>query len=196
VATVTPRGQARGQAREASTFDALLLAVRDGAPWAWRHLYEWLAPAVAGYLRAQGAHEPEDLTSETFLGVVRGIQRFTGDEQQLRSWVFVIAHRRLQDERRRRAVRPDPVPIDDAPRSAGGDAEAEALQRLATDRVRAVCARLAPDQRDVLLLRLVADLTVDQIALVLGKTSGAVKALQRRGFESVRRILEREGVPL
>ena len=49
---------------------------------------------------------------------------------------------------------------------------------------------------DVLLLRLVADLTVDQIALVLGKTAGAVKALQRRGFEAVRRIFEREGVPL
>ena len=196
VATVTPRGQARGQIREPSTFDALLPAVRDGAPWAWQYLYERLAPAVAGYLRAQGAREVDDLTSETFLGVVRGIRRFTGDEAQLRSWVFVIAHRRLQDERRRRATRPDPLPLEDVPPSPSGDAESEALHRLATARVRAVCARLAPDQRDVLLLRLVADLTVDQIAQVLGKTPGAVKALQRRGFEAVRRTLEREGVPL
>jgi DNA-directed RNA polymerase specialized sigma24 family protein len=48
-----------------------------------------------------GAREIDDLTSETFLGVVRAIPRFRGDEGQFRSWVFVIAHRRLQDERRR-----------------------------------------------------------------------------------------------
>ena len=48
----------------------------------------------------------------------------------------------------------------------------------------------------MLLLRLIADLTIEQIAMVLGKTPGAVKALQRRGFDAVRRIFEREGVPL
>lgn len=187
-----------GRARDTSAFEALLLAARDGAPWAWQHLYGWLAPAVAGYLRAQGAREVDDLTSETFLGVVRGIARFRGDEGQFRSWVFVIAHRRLQDERRRLGARPATAVLDDAgaPLASPGNAESDALRNLATDRVRAVCERLAPDQRDVLLLRLVADLTVDQIALVLGKTAGAVKALQRRGFEAVRRIFEREGVPL
>ena len=186
-----------GRARDASAFEALLLAAGDGAPWAWQHLHGWLAPAVAGYLRTQGAREVDDLTSETFLGVVRGIARFRGDEDQFRSWVFVIAHRRLQDERRLLGARPHTAELHDtAAPLAAGDAESDALRNLATDRVRAVCARLAPDQRDVLLLRLIADLTVDQIALVLGKTPGAVKALQRRGFDSVRRIFEREGVPL
>ena len=183
-----------------SAFDALLLAARDGAPWAWQHLNEWLAPAVAGYLRAQGAAEVEDLTSETFLGVVRGIARFDGDEAQFRSWVFVIAHRRVQDERRRRAARGTPSPFDEAatpsePVAVEGT-EADALRKLATERVRYLCAQLVPDQRDVILLRLVADLTVDQVAQVLGKTPGAVKALQRRGFEALRRVIERQGVPL
>jgi len=193
VATTLPPGRAR----DTSAFDALLLAARDGAPWAWEHLYTWLAPAVAGYLRAQGAREVDDLTSETFLGVLRGIARFRGDEGQFRSWVFVIAHRRLQDERRRLGARPTPVALEDGEATrAEADAENDALCKLATDRVRAVCERLAPDQRDVLLLRLIADLTVDQIAMVLGKTPGAVKALQRRGFDAVRRIFELEGVPL
>ena len=104
-----PAGPAELLARNTSAFDALLLAAHDGAPWAWQHLYTWLAPAVAGYLRAQGAREVDDLTSETFLGVVRGIARFRGDEGQFRSWVFVIAHRRLQDERRQLGAR-DPLP--------------------------------------------------------------------------------------
>ena len=77
-----------------------------------------------------------------------------------------------------------------------GKGRVDALRNLATERVRYLCAQLVPDQRDVILLRVVADLTVDQVAQVLGKTPGAVKALQRRGFEALRRVIERQGVPL
>ena len=177
-------------------FDALLAGARSGAPWAWDRLYRWLAPAVAGYLRVQGVGDADDLTSEVFLGVVRGIDRFLGDEAQFRSWVFVIAHRRVQDDRRRRVRRPEPEELVGDERLVGGDTEDDVLRSLATSRVHALCARLAPDQRDVLLLRIVADLTVDDVAAVLGKSRGAVKALQRRGFQALRKILEQEGVPL
>jgi RNA polymerase sigma factor (sigma-70 family) len=177
-------------------FDALLAGARSGAPWAWDRLYRWLAPAVAGYLRVQSVRDADDLTSEVFLGVVRGIDRFLGDEAQFRSWVFVIAHRRVQDDRRRRVRRPDPDELVDDGRLVGGDTEDDVLRSLAASRVHALCARLAPDQRDVLLLRIVADLTVDDVAAVLGKSRGAVKALQRRGFQALRKILEQEGVPL
>jgi RNA polymerase sigma-70 factor (ECF subfamily) len=71
-------------------------------PWAFERLYADLAPVVAGYLRVQGAAEPEDLTSEVFLGVFTGIDSFEGSETQFRSWVFTIAYSRLVDERRRR----------------------------------------------------------------------------------------------
>lgn len=62
--------------------------------------------------------------------------------------------------------------------------------------VTGLLARLAPDQRDVLLLRIVADLTIEQIAQLLGKRPGAVKALQRRGLAAVKRALDQQGVPL
>jgi RNA polymerase sigma-70 factor (ECF subfamily) len=71
-------------------------------PWAFERLYADLAPVVAGYLRVQGAAEPEDLTSEVFLGVFTGIDSFEDSETQFRSWVFTIAYSRLVDERRRR----------------------------------------------------------------------------------------------
>lgn len=177
-------------------FDALLAGARSGAPWAWERLYRWLSPAVAGYLRVQGVTDAEDVTSEVFVGVVRNIGRFHGDERQFRSWVFVIAHHRLQDHRRQRARRPEPGELVDVGAMTGGDAEDDALRSIATGRVYELCARLAPDQRDVLLLRIVGDLTVDDVAAALGKTSGAVKALQRRGFEALRKIFEQEGVPL
>ena len=183
-------------------FAAVLAAARDGAPWALERMFSALAPAVTGYLRVQGSVEPEDLTSEVFVAILRNLRNFQGDEAGFRSWVFTIAHRRLLDERRRRARRPPPEPLTDtagalAPNSPAGDDVVGAVERsLGAERVRALCERLVPDQRDVLLLRLLGDLSIEQIAGALGKSNGAVKALQRRGLAAVGRLLEREGVPL
>lgn len=175
--------------------DEVLAAARQGDPDAWRRLYDSIAGRLAGYLRTQGAHEPEDLTSEVFLAVIRNFARFSGGEAQFRSWVFVIAHRRLIDERRRRSRRNE-VPLENDEIGTAGDAEADAMREIGTDRVAALCDRLAPDQRDVLLLRIIGDLTIDQIAEVVGKSPGAVKALQRRALSSLDRLSKREGVTL
>lgn len=169
-------------------FEDVLDAARFGAPWAFERLYSELAPVVAGYLRLQGSAEPEDLTSEVFMGVFAGLGSFEGTEPQFRSWVFTIAHRRLVDERRRAARRPseptaDPESLD----RPGGDAEQEALDALGLRRVYELCAELSTDQREVLLLRIVGDLTVEQVAQVTGKTAGGVKALQRRGLTALRK---------
>jgi RNA polymerase sigma-70 factor (ECF subfamily) len=83
-----------------------------------------------------------------------------------------------------------------ASRAHAGGADEGALRALSTDRVGDLCSRLAPEQREVVLLRILGDLTVDQVAEVVGKSQGAVKQLQRRAFEALRRLLEREGVPL
>jgi RNA polymerase sigma factor (sigma-70 family) len=192
--------QAPDRARYGDAFDPLISAATSGAPWAWERLYQWLAPAVIGYLRSQGLREAEDVASEVWVGIFRNIDRFAGDETQFRSWVFVIAHRRLQDERRRLARHPEgPSPTPDSgpfDHTTGTDAEAMALSRLAAERLQGFCSGLAPDQRDVVLLRTVGDLTVEQAAEVLGKSPGAIKALQRRGFGRLRKMLADEGVTL
>jgi hypothetical protein len=56
--------------------------------------------------------------------------------------------------------------------------------------------QLAPDQRDVLLLRVLGELTVEEVAGVIGKSPGAVKALQRRGLAAIKLTLAKEGVTL
>jgi RNA polymerase sigma factor (sigma-70 family) len=175
-------------------FDSLLAAAREGAPWAFESLYRDLAPAVAGYLRVQGASEPYDLTSEVFERAFTRIHSFSGTEAQFRSWVFAIAHNRLIDDRRRLTRRPEIA--DGIPELVAGNVEDEAMRRIATERVRRLCGELAPDQRDVILLRMVAALTVEEVAAVVRKSPGAVKALQRRGVAALRRRLEHEGVPL
>jgi RNA polymerase sigma factor (sigma-70 family) len=178
-------------------FDAVLAAARTGAPWALGRIYEALSPPVAGLFRAQGVDDPDDLTSEVFVGVLRKLAWFDGDVAGFRSWVFTIAYRRLADERRRSARRPAPLPLAARPEPAApDDVHAEVERSLATQRVRALCDRLAPAQRDVLLLRVLGGLTVDQVAGVIGKSRGAVKALQRRGYAAVALLLEQDGVPL
>lgn len=177
-------------------FVAVLAGAQARAGWAFERLYHGFAPLVAGYLRLQGSPEPDDLTNEVFLSAFGAIGSFQGDETQFRSWLFTIAHRRLTDERRRLGRRPLIAGRDvpSAPDAAGGDVEEEALRRLSVERVRGLCDRLAPDQRDVLLLRMVSALSIDQTAEALGKSPTAVKALQRRALAAVRRAFDDEGV--
>jgi RNA polymerase sigma-70 factor (ECF subfamily) len=170
-------------------FDHLLRLARSGDTSAWSHLYDELAGPVLGYLRVRGAAEPEDLLSEVFLSMVRGLHGFQGDSRQFRSWVFTIAHRRLIDERRDRGKRPIELRGDFDPLVADEDPATEVIDRLTDEEIIGLLDTVTPEQRDVLLLRLLAGLTIDEIATVLGKTKGAVKALQRRGLLALQEIL-------
>ena len=172
----------------ADAFAALLLAAQSGSSWACTDLWTDHAPAVMAFLRARGSHEPEDLTSEVFLAVFDSLDRFSGNEQAFRTYVFTIAYRRLVDELRRRATRGLHVEWDDAadPRRSAS-AEHEAIGKLADASARALLEDLPPDQRDVMVLRIIADLTVEQVADILGKRPGAVKALQRRALTALRK---------
>jgi RNA polymerase sigma-70 factor (ECF subfamily) len=173
-------------------FDDVLVAAQAGAGWAFEVLYRDLSPAVTGYLRLHGAAEPDDLASETFIGVFTGLPGFSGDEDALRGWVFTIAHRRLIDDWRRRSRRPQ-VSDDPGDLTAllGGDVEDDALAGLGTDSVHQLCATLPDDQRAVLLLRILGDLTIEQVATPIGRSIGATKALQRRGLRTLRTRLEK-----
>jgi RNA polymerase sigma factor (sigma-70 family) len=177
--------------RTGLSFDDVLTAAQAGAAWAFEVLYRDLAPPVTGYLRLHGAAEPDDLASEVFLGIFTGLGGFTGDEDALRAWVFTIAHRRLVDDWRRRSRRPQ-LADDDADLAAhvGGDVEDDAFARLGAERVHRICALLPDDQRTVVLLRVLGDLTVEQVAEVMGRSVASVKALQRRGLRALRTELE------
>jgi RNA polymerase sigma-70 factor, ECF subfamily len=178
-------------------FDSLLGAAREGSEAAWQELYDGLAPAILGYLRANGSPDPEDVLSEVFLQVARDIARFDGEEPGFRSWVFTIAHHRLIDARRHSARRPvELAPEPPEPGDRADDAADEALARIGAEEVHRVLAAISEEQRAVLLLRVIGDMSIEDVAKTVGKRPGAVKALQRRGLEAVKRELGRKGVTL
>lgn len=172
-------------------FATVLAAARTGAEWAWTNLYKQFAPAVLGYLRAQGAAEPEDLTAEVFFQVVRALGRFDGGEADFRSWVFVIAHRKLIDESRNRGRRPVlPATVETLDSFASrGNVEDEALDGLGQIDLRRLLGQLTSEQRDVLLLRILGGLTVPEVAAAMGRRPGAVHALQQRGLARLRKVM-------
>lgn len=167
-----------------------LTAARDGDPVACSRIWSTYAPMVAGFARARGCREPEDLTSEVFLGLFRGLAAFEGDEPAFRGYLFTLARRRLVDEHRSASRRPLTREWTDG----DGDrptasAEDEFLAAAGHRDLMALLDALSPDQREVLTLRLVADLSLEQVAAAVDKTPGAVKALQHRALASLRRRL-------
>lgn len=175
-------------------FDTALERAKTGHEAGWSHLYDEVAPLVLGYLRGQRAPDPEDLLGEVMLQVVRDIDGFEGDRRSFRSWVLVIAHHRLLDDVRYRRRRPvDPAEPDalrtvattDDPGQAAADADG--LRRL-LDRLDV----LTDDQRTVLLLRVVADLDLEEVADILGRRTSAITSLQHRAVTRLRTALVEE----
>ncbi len=168
-------------------FPTVLAGAREGSEWAWTQIHREFAGPVTGYLAGRGAREPEDVASETFLQVANGIGSFEGDEAAFRSWVFVIAHRRMLDDRRAVGRRPRSADVDPATLElAGGNAEGEALANIASGDAQALLEDLSDDQRNVLLLRIVGGFSVAETAAITGKRSGAVKTLQHRALAALR----------
>jgi RNA polymerase sigma-70 factor (ECF subfamily) len=175
----------------------IIEAARRGDEQAFAALYRELAPSVLGYLRGQGAADAEDLAGDVFVAVVQRLAKFDGDVDAFRSWVFTIAHHRLIDARRRRMRRPDEVVPDIVLHATAGvvtDLDTAVAERIDRQPLFAALARLSPDQRDTILLRVVADLSVERTADILGKQPGAVKALQRRALAALRRELSGRSV--
>lgn len=176
-------------------FDSMIASAKTGAPWAWEALYREYAPAVAGYVRGRGAPDVEDAVSETFLSVAKDIHRFSGDQDDFRAWLFTIAHHRVADEFRkagRQVARADAAdPTDVAADQWLGNVEHEAMSNLSMIEVSTIIRSLTARQRDVLLLRVVGDLSVAETARVLETSEGAVKATQSKALKAIRERLTR-----
>jgi RNA polymerase sigma-70 factor (ECF subfamily) len=172
-----------------------LTAACRGDETAFTRLFRAHQPLLLRYLRPLAGAAHEDVAAETWVQVVRGLRDFDGDLDGFRGWLFTIAHRRWVDHLRaesRRPPRQDEAAALDLPAGERVDEVVETI--LSTERAVDLIGRLAPDQAEVVLLRVVADLDVAATARVVGKSRGAVRVLTHRGLRRLATLLEREPV--
>lgn len=170
--------------------------VRTGDPDALAATYRALVGPLTAYVRSQvaDAQVAHDVVAETFVELVRSARRITGGPPQIRAWLFRAAHRNLLDHRRWGGRHPeDPTDaLPEAPSLVEVEAVAEAGELAET--VRSVLAMLPEDQARVLTLRFVGQLSAPEVAEVMGRTEGAVRALQHRATTALARLLDERGV--
>jgi RNA polymerase sigma-70 factor, ECF subfamily len=172
-----------------------LADARRREPAAVTRIYTAYAPALYRFFMAavSDRHLAEDLTGTAFVSAIEALPRFRGPIEALGGWLFQIARHDLYDYRRKQArsrIEPLEDNLNEAALADGGvDPEELAIERLEGARVLAALRELSSDQREVLLLRMAGGLTAPEVAASLGKTTGAVKALQHRGLASLARVL-------
>jgi RNA polymerase sigma-70 factor, ECF subfamily len=177
-------------------FGAIIARARTGDPDAWSQIYRRFAGPVYGFFVHQ-VHDPqvaEDLTAGVFVEAIQAAARFSGTLAALRSWIFRIARNDLIDywrhARRVQSEALDDVDDADLARAVPVDDPADtAISSVDRSQLLASVYRLSPEQRQVVLLRLSGDLSSSEIARVMGKSEGAIKALQYRALAVLRKAL-------
>ena len=179
--------------------DSVVEGVKSGDPDAVGHVYVRLGDRLLGYLnaRVRDRAAAEDLLESTFIELLQKGWTIRGGAASIKVWLFRAAHYNALDylrkiKRRGERLESDLTPFD-RPEMARGPAD-RAEAHDTGSRVRAAMAGLSADQRQVLLLRYVAGLTAAEVAGVVGKTDGAVRALQHRGERALARVLHHYGV--
>jgi RNA polymerase sigma-70 factor, ECF subfamily len=161
-----------------------------------RAVYSQLNPRLLRYLRHHVGHAAPDVASDVWLALARELPRFEGGPDAFRALTFTIARRRAVDHHRRSGRRPPTVPLDDAPDCAGSEEpEQLVVDGMEAQRaVRMLAGELPPDQAEIVLLRVLGDLGVDQVAVIVGKTPGAVRVAQHRALRRLQQRWERSTV--
>jgi RNA polymerase sigma-70 factor (ECF subfamily) len=188
-------GEKQERASRVGLTAADLAGARRREPAAVTRVYTAYAPFVFRFFLAAVGDRPtaEDLTGDVFKSAIEGLPRFCGSVEALGGWLFRIARNDLYDYRRwvarARTESLDDVLDEAALAEDADDPEALAIERVEGDRVLAALRQLSTEQREVLLLWMAAGLTAPEVAVVVGKTTGAVRALRHRGLAALARVL-------
>jgi RNA polymerase sigma-70 factor (ECF subfamily) len=157
-------------------------------------IYEGLSSPLYRYAyRLLGnTRDAEDIVAETFQRLLLALQHGNGPRDHLAAYLYRIAHNLVVD-RYRRNPRPE-AELDEALEAADDDPAEAAARRIAQAHARSALWKLTADQRQVILLKYFEGLSNEEVAAALDKPVGAIKSLQHRALDSMRRILTPEQI--
>jgi len=178
-----------------TSFADVLAGAQRGDEHAAQSLFVQLQPRLLRFLVAQEPRAADDIAAEVWLAVATRISQFEGTWVDFRAWFFTIARRRLADHRRT-AVRRRTDVVDSEVfelRPARENPEQAVLDSLSgQEAARLITSSLSGDQAEVLLLRLLGDLDVDQVAGVMQRTPNWVRVTQHRAIRNLARLIDGE----
>lgn len=160
-------------------FDEVLAAARQGSPWAVGWLYRRFQPRLLRTLAVIAPYQAEDIAADVWLEVAADIHRFSGDERAFRAWLATTARYHVIEATRGTG------------RRVGRTLDDDATEEMASASFAArVVAVLPPEQADVILLRVVKGLDVEEVARAIGRPPAAVRSLQHRALRRLAREAE------
>lgn len=178
----------------AEDLEPVVDAASRGDATAMRAVYDALSPRVRGYLQLRGAEDPEGLANDVFVKVLPRLAEVRGGYGGLRALAFTVAHGLLVDELRRRDRQPALHEYDASrDRRTQPSAEDEAIDRLGEGTALELLELLPDEQRTVVLLRVLGELSVAETAAAVGRSEAAVKKVQAKALGALRTLAASEG---
>ena len=172
---------------------ALLERARRADTAALGEIYDQYAERIYAYIyhRVGQAELAEDLTGQAFMRMLEAIRNGQAWKTSFSGWLYRIAHNLVIDHYRRRG-RATFVDIDEvAPISTTeGDPSTSVQARLERENLRTALNQLTDEQAQVITLRFLDDLSITEVATIMARNEGAIKALQYRAVLALRRIMQ------
>jgi RNA polymerase sigma-70 factor (ECF subfamily) len=173
------------------TDGALVRAAKAGDASAFGELYERYRDAIYRYClsRTGTSHEAEDLTSDVFVKALHSIDRYQERGLPFVAFLYRIARNAAIDRSR---TRKQPLSVDELVTQPASRQNVEADAMLAVDRsiLLAALTKLKTEHRDVIVMRFIEGHSALEVAAALGKTEGAVRTLQHRALERLRKAFD------
>lgn len=173
-----------------------LRAAQAGDEVAMAGLFRALNPPLLRYLRHRAPDVAEDLASECWLALAKVLATFPGEADDLRAWLFGVARRQVANHWRGRSRQPqfvrDEPPLEALSVPDAADVVVAAMS--AQEAIETLLHGLPDEHAEIVLLRVVAGLSVEQVAELLGKRPGAVRVTQHRVLRRLAARLEQRPV--
>ena len=160
---------------------------RQFDPAALAEIYDRYSPGIYRYaLRLLGdPDQAEECTAETFSRFLAGLHAGRGPEDHLQAYLYRMAHNWITDQYRREP----PLLLTEELPGTDTDPGLLAAEKIERDQVRAALARLTPEQRQVVVLKFLEGWQNEDVAKAVGRPVGAVKSLQHRAIDTLKRML-------
>jgi len=170
--------------------ESLVQRAKQGDREAFAQLYEEYFDRIYRYIAFKTGDrvEAEDMTQQVFLNALDAISSFKWKGISFSAWLYRIAHNLVVDYLRKKPKRAATL-VSESPAGSDGNPQLMAEHSLDIERLLSACQRLTEPQRQVISLRFAGELPIAEVARIMGKSQGAVKALQHSAIVALRKAL-------